>query len=145
VDAEPAEKDGEDARRLLVAGPDANEPRAVPVVLDHGQDRPPAHAPVDLRDADYGLQEAVYALALLRQGHERVEVHFAFLDAPAVVSSVYGAADGEALAARVAGTVRAALDGPYVPRPGDACNGCPALDLYCAGPALDAIHAAPDA
>jgi ATP-dependent exoDNAse (exonuclease V) beta subunit len=114
-------------------------------VVDFKTNRLEGRAPVDLRDADYGLQEAVYALALLRQGYERVEVHFAFLDAPAVVSSLYGAADAAALAARVAGTVRAALDGPYVPRPGDACMGCPALDLYCAGPALDAIHAAPDA
>jgi ATP-dependent exoDNAse (exonuclease V) beta subunit len=114
-------------------------------VVDFKTNRLEGRAPVELRDADYGLQEAVYALALLRQGHDRVEVHFAFLDAPAVVSAVYGAADAAALAERVAGTVRAALHGPYVPHPGDACFGCPALDLYCAGPALDAIHAAPDA
>jgi ATP-dependent exoDNAse (exonuclease V) beta subunit len=114
-------------------------------VVDFKTNRLEGRAPVELRDADYALQEAVYALALLLQGHERVDVHFAFLDAPAVVSSSYGATDAAALSARVAGTVRAALDGPYLPRPGDVCVGCPALDLYCAGPALDAIHAAPDA
>jgi hypothetical protein len=86
----------------------------------------------------------VYALALLEHGHEEVEVHFAFLDADETVMRRFTKAEVDELRERVATAVQAATTGPYAPRPGFVCEDCPVLGLLCAGPDLDALHAAPD-
>ena len=115
------------------------------LVIDYKSNRVTDSTPTEMRDAGYALQEAVYALALLEHGHEEVEVHFAFLDADEAVMRRFTQADAGDLRARVAAAVAASTTGPYVPRPGVVCEDCPVLGLLCAGPDLDALHAAPDA
>ncbi len=114
-------------------------------MIDYKSNRVTDSTPTEMRDAGYALQEAVYALALLEHGHDEVEVHFAFLDADEVVMRRFTQADAGDLRARVAAAVAASTTGPYVPRPGVVCEDCPVLGLLCAGPDLDALHAAPDA
>ena len=72
-------------------------------------------------------------------------MHFAFLDAEEVVTRTFGQSDAADLRTKVAMAVASATTGPYVPRPGVVCEDCPVLGLLCAGPDLDALHAAPDA
>jgi hypothetical protein len=119
---------------------------AAALVVDYKTNRVGGElTPAEIRDEGYALQEAVYALALLEHGHDAVEVHFAFLDADEVVSRRFTQDDAEGLRTRVAMAVASATTGPYVPRPGVVCEDCPVLGLLCAGPDLDALHAAPDA
>ncbi len=101
--------------------------------------------PAEIRDEGYALQEAVYALALLEHGHDAVEVHFAFLDADEVVSAASRRTTRTACGRAWRWPWRRPPPGPYVPRPGVVCEDCPVLGLLCAGPDLDALHAAPDA
>ena len=114
------------------------------LVIDYKSNRVTDSTPTEMRDAGYALQEAVYALALLEHGHDVVEVHFAFLDADEAVMRRFTQADTDDLRARVAAAVAASTSGPYAPRPGIVCQDCPVLGLLCAGPDLDALHAAPD-
>ena len=114
------------------------------LVIDYKSNRVTDSTPAEMRDAGYALQEAVYALALLEHGHDEVEVHFAFLDADEAVMRRFTQADTDDLRARVAAAVAASTSGPYAPRPGIVCEDCPVLGLLCAGPDLDALHAAPD-
>ena len=116
------------------------------VVVDYKTNRVTGElTPAEIRDEGYALQEAVYALALLEHGFEVVEVHFAFLDAEEVVARTFSQDDTADLRTKVAMAVASATTGPYVPRPGVVCEDCPVLGLLCAGPDLDALHAAPDA
>ncbi len=115
------------------------------IVIDYKSNRVTDLTPAEMRDAGYALQEAVYALALLEHGHDGVEVHFAFLDADEAVMRPFSQADADGLRERVAAAVASATNGPYAPRPGYVCEDCPVLGLLCAGPDLDALHAAPDA
>jgi ATP-dependent exoDNAse (exonuclease V) beta subunit len=125
---------------LLATGADQ-----VAMVVDYKTNRITDRTPEQIRDADYALQETVYALALLDAGAPAVAVHFAFLDAGRVVSRTFTAADRDALRATVAAAITATAVGPYVARPGVVCHDCPVLGLLCAGPDLDSLHAAPDA
>ncbi len=113
-------------------------------VIDYKTNRIGEVRPEEIRDADYGLQEAVYALAMLDAGCTVVHVHFAFLDVAEVVTRSFGVGDASPLRERVGAAVAAATAGPYVPRPGDSCRECPVLGLLCAGPDLDGMHAAPE-
>ena len=116
------------------------------VVVDYKTNRPEGRTAEEMRDHGYTLQEAVYALAALRGGARRVEVTFLFLESGEEATRHYGQDDLAALEERVAAAVRAAVDGPYRPRPSEeACRDCPALDLVCAGPALERLHGPPDA
>jgi ATP-dependent exoDNAse (exonuclease V) beta subunit len=90
---------------------------------------------------EYGLQEAVYALALLDAGAPSVAVRYVYLDTGETITTPYTAADADPLRARVTAAVAAAVTGPYRARPGVQCGECPVLGMLCAGPDLaDAWH-----
>ena len=116
-------------------------------VVDYKTNRLDGRTAADVRDASYGLQEAVYALAALRRGAQTVEVSFAFLDGEGSEASRHWTREDLAtLEGRVEAVVRAASDGPYRPRPSpEVCHACPALGLVCAGPDLDRMHGPADA
>ena len=113
-------------------------------VVDYKSNRLDGADPATLRDGQYGLQEAVYALALLERGEPVVDVHFAMLDADVVLTRTYDQGGVDAVRATVGAAVEAARSGPYVPRPGIVCEDCPVLGLLCAGPDLDHLHGPPD-
>ncbi len=126
---------------LLVRGPDGA------LVVDLKTGAVGEDGPAAARDEAYLVQEAVYAAAVLAAGAPAVEVAFAFLAAgpDAVARRRFDAADLPALLAGLEERAEAALAGPWAPRPGRQCRGCPALGALCAGPDLERFHAAPDA
>ena len=89
-------------------------------------------------DEGYRLQRLVYALACFRAGANEVEVVYMFLERPDGVVSTTFTRDGigeleEELSTAIA-RIRA---GDFGPTPSEfACNGCPALEIVCAGPKL---------
>jgi ATP-dependent exoDNAse (exonuclease V) beta subunit len=87
---------------------------------------------------DYRLQRLVYALACLRDGAERVEVVYQFLEQPAaLVSATFTTEDIVTLEAELSAAIARIRVGDFRPRPSEfACSGCPALDVVCAGPRL---------
>jgi ATP-dependent helicase/nuclease subunit A len=115
------------------------------LIVDYKTNRLDGREPEAVRDHDYAMQEAVYALAALEASAPRVTVHFAFLDAPRVVSHSFDRSTLDALRARVGSLVQAVTQGPYPPRPGEVCGDCPIRGMLCAGPDLDPFDAAPDA
>jgi len=94
--------------------------------------------PDEIVEHDYRLQRLVYALACLRAGADEVEVVYHFLERPdAVVSTTYLRLELPALEAELSAAIRRINDGEFTPSPDEfTCNGCPALDLVCAGPNL---------
>jgi hypothetical protein len=92
----------------------------------------------ECRDADYAVQEAVYALAALEAGHEHVTVVYQWVgDDEAATHSAertFGSADRDPLRARLATLVDGAVHGPWEARPSTrVCRDCPALGVVCAG------------
>jgi ATP-dependent exoDNAse (exonuclease V) beta subunit len=87
---------------------------------------------------DYRLQRLVYALACLRDGAERVEVVYQFLEQPAaLVSATFTTEDIVTLEAELSAAIARIRAGDFRPRPSEfACSDCPALDVVCAGPRL---------
>jgi ATP-dependent exoDNAse (exonuclease V) beta subunit len=115
-----------DGRRSLVVDYKSN-------VLD-GAD------PAGVVEEEYELQRLVYALACLRAGAEEVEIAYQFLERPEdVVSRIYFSADEPELAAALSAAIGRIREGEFTPTPSEfACSDCPALDLLCAGPRLNA-------
>ncbi len=83
--------------------------------------------------SEYGLQQAVYALALLDGGAATVTVRYVYLDVGETITTRYGTEDAAALRAQVESAVVGAMNGPYPARPGVQCGECPVLGLLCAG------------
>lgn len=85
-------------------------------------------------DPGYALQQAIYALAGLRGGAERVETAWCHVGHEgAVVAGRYGIEDAEELERRVRG-VRAGLGSapvPVVEKPAPVCSRCPGLRVGC--------------
>ncbi len=110
------------------------------LVVDYKTNALEGRDPDEIVDAEYRAQRAVYALACLRAGAERVEVAYQFLEAPeAVVSASYSAADLELLERELRDTIARIREGDFRPTPSAfACSGCPALNRVCAGPDLGA-------
>jgi ATP-dependent exoDNAse (exonuclease V) beta subunit len=108
------------------------------VVVDYKSNALDELDPAAVVEAEYRLQRLVYALACLRDGAERVEVVYQFLERPDdVVSASFTAGDAEGLEAELAEAIGRIRSGPFRPMPSEfACSDCPALDLVCAGPAL---------
>jgi hypothetical protein len=83
----------------------------------------------------YAGQRAIYALAALRTGAERVEVSYAFLERPGeVVSAQFSAADAPALERGLADQAEGLLAGRFEPtaEPGrDLCATCPGRVALC--------------
>ncbi len=95
-------------------------------------------SPEEIVDGDYRLQRLVYALACFRAGADEVEVVYHFLErVEAVASTTFTRAQVSDLEAELSVGIARIHAGEFRPTPSDfACNGCPALDLVCAGPRL---------
>jgi hypothetical protein len=108
------------------------------VVADYKTNALGEASPADVVEHEYRLQRLVYALACLRAGAEEVEVVYAFLERPSEpVATVFARADAQALEGELSAAIARIRAGDFRPTPGElVCNGCPALDVVCAGPAL---------
>ena len=106
------------------------------------------HSPAEVVDAEYRLQRLVYAIACFRAGVEEVEVVYQFLERPnELVAATFRRDQLAGLEAELSAAIARIQAGQFPPRPSEfACAGCPALDVVCAGPALNsqwhrAMHA----
>jgi ATP-dependent helicase/nuclease subunit A len=108
------------------------------VVLDYKTNLLEEATPEEIVEREYRVQRLVYALACFRAGAEEVEVVYHFLERPdAVVSTTYGRAELAALEAELSEAIARIRAGEFRPTPSEqACAGCPALDIVCAGPRL---------
>jgi ATP-dependent helicase/nuclease subunit A len=107
------------------------------LVLDYKTNQLEDSTPEEVIEADYTLQRLVYAIACFRAGAEEVEVVYHFLERPdAVVSTTFARSELPQLEAELSSAIAQIDAGEFRPNPGDVCNGCPALDLVCAGPRL---------
>lgn len=107
------------------------------LVLDYKTNQLEDSTPEEVIEADYTLQRLVYAIACFRAGAEEVEVVYHFLERPdAVVSTTFARSELPELEAELSSAIAQIDAGEFRPNPGDVCNGCPALDLVCAGPRL---------
>jgi ATP-dependent helicase/nuclease subunit A len=108
------------------------------LVLDYKTNALDGREPSEIIEAEYRLQQIVYALACFRAGAEEVEVVYQFLEAPeAVVSASFGLGDVDGLQHEVGTAITRIREGDFRPTPSPfACSGCPALDRVCAGPRL---------
>ena len=108
------------------------------LVLDYKTNALDGREPSAIVDAEYRLQQTVYALACFRAGAGGVEVVYQFLEAPdAVVSATFGPDEVAGLERELGAAIARIRDGDFHPTPSPfACSGCPALGRVCAGPAL---------
>jgi len=114
------------------------------LVVDYKTNTLDEGTPEEIVDHDYRLQRLVYALACFRAGAEEVEVVYHFLERPdAVVSTTFDLAQLAELEAELGEAIAGINAGEFRPTPDEfICNGCPALDVVCAGPRLRAaVHA----
>ena len=97
------------------------------------------HSPAEVVDAEYRLQRLVYAIACFRAGVEEVEVVYQFLERPdELVAATFRRDELSGLEAELSAVIAQIQSGMFPPRPSEfACAGCPALDVVCAGPALN--------
>ena len=108
------------------------------LVVDYKTNRLEDLTPEEALEDDYALQRLVYALAAFRAGAEEVEVAYVFLERPEdVVRRPFSQTEIPGLEAELSAAVAAIQGGDFRPTPSEfACNGCPALDVVCAGPRL---------
>jgi hypothetical protein len=108
------------------------------LVLDYKTNVLDGHEPAAIVEAEYRLQQIVYALACFRAGADEVEVVYQFLEEPeSVVSAVFGRGEIGSLEREVGAAIARIREGDFHPTPSTfACSGCPALDRVCAGPRL---------
>jgi ATP-dependent helicase/nuclease subunit A len=108
------------------------------LVVDYKTNTLEEGTPAEIVDADYRLQRLVYALACFRAGAREVEVIYHFLERPdAVVSTVFRIDEVVELEAELSAAIARINAGEFRPTPDEfTCNGCPALDVVCAGPRL---------
>ena len=107
------------------------------LVLDYKTNLLEDLSPDEVVEADYTLQRLVYAIACFRAGADEVEVVYHFLERPdAVVERTFERSELPALEAELSDAISLINAGEFRPTPGEVCNGCPALDLVCAGPRL---------
>jgi len=108
------------------------------LVVDYKTNRLEDLSPEEALEDDYALQRLVYALAAFRAGADEVEVAYVFLERPEdVVRRTFARAEIPALEEELSAAIAAIENGEFRPTPSEfACNGCPALDVVCAGPNL---------
>jgi ATP-dependent exoDNAse (exonuclease V) beta subunit len=108
------------------------------LVVDYKTNSLEEGSPEEIVESDYRLQRLVYALACFRAGADQVEVVYHFLERPdAVVSTTFERLELPALEEELSAAIRRIDAGEFTPSPGEfTCNGCPALDVVCAGPKL---------
>jgi ATP-dependent exoDNAse (exonuclease V) beta subunit len=118
---------------VLVRRPDGSM-----LVVDYKTTRLGERSPDELVADEYELQRQAYALALLGAGATSVDVAFAFLERPEMVSrSSYGPEDEPTLRSAVEAAVDRLRHSGFAPRPSPrVCGDCGALDRICAGPRL---------
>jgi hypothetical protein len=108
------------------------------LVVDYKSDRLDGAEPEALVERDYATQRLVYALAALRDGAERVEVAYCFLEAPdRPVSRTYERAEMPALAERLVELARGILDERYEVTAAphrELCADCPGRRALCSHP-----------
>ena len=116
------------------------------LVLDYKTNSLAEGDPEEIVQADYRLQQLVYALACFRAGADEVEVVYHFLERPdAVVSTTFRRDDAPALEAELSEAIARINQGQFRPTPSDFnCAGCPALDRVCAGPRLLSVQIPPE-
>jgi RecB family exonuclease len=108
------------------------------LVVDYKTNRLGEQAAEDVVESAYRTQITTYALAGLRSGAQRVDIAYAFLERPdGVVERSFTAADAEALEGELAQAIADIRAARFRARPGPYCEDCPALNLLCAGPALE--------
>ena len=112
------------------------------LVLDYKTNSLAEGTPEEIVQADYRLQQLVYALACFRAGADEVEVVYHFLERPdAVVSTTFARGDLGALEAELSVAIARIDEGDFRPTPSEfTCAGCPALDRVCAGPRLLSVQ-----
>jgi ATP-dependent helicase/nuclease subunit A len=95
--------------------------------------------PAEVVESEYRLQRLVYAIACFRAGADEVEVVYQFLEQPeAVVTAGFRREELPDLETALSEAIERIQAGSFPPRPSEfACAGCPALDVVCAGPALE--------
>jgi ATP-dependent helicase/nuclease subunit A len=95
-------------------------------------------SPEAIVDEGYRLQRLVYALACFRAGADEVEVVYMFLEQPDAVVTITFTRDRIAeLEEELSAAIAQIQAGEFRPTPSEfACNGCPALEIVCAGPRL---------
>ncbi len=115
------------------------------LVVDYKTNTLGEAAPEEIVEADYRLQRLVYALACFRAGADEVEVAYQFLERPdALVLTTFSRERVPELEAGLSAAIARIQAGEFRPTPSEfACNGCPALDLVCAGPRLRGGGGAP--
>jgi hypothetical protein len=108
------------------------------MIVDFKTNRLGERVAQDVMDTSYAEQVTTYALAALRSGAPAAEIAYAFLeDAEAVAVRRFSAEDAPGLEAELRTAIDAIRAGRFPARPGPHCRECPALDLLCAGPALE--------
>ena len=108
------------------------------LVVDYKTNSLAEGSPEGIVESDYRLQRLVYALACFRAGADAVEVVYHFLErADAVVTTTFARDELPALEEELSAAIRRIDAGEFTPSPDEfTCNGCPALDVVCAGPKL---------
>jgi ATP-dependent exoDNAse (exonuclease V) beta subunit len=111
---------------------------AAALVVDYKSNALEGRDPAEIVEGEYRLQRLVYALACLRDGLERVEVVYQFLERPDdVVSATFSLADVPLLETTLSEAIDRIRTSEFRPTPSAfVCADCPALDLVCAGPRL---------
>ena len=108
------------------------------LIVDYKTNRLGERTAEEVVDASYRTQVTTYALAALRSGAQRVDVAYAFLERPdGVVERSFTAADADGLEGELREAIADIRAARFPARPGPHCVDCPALDLLCAGPALE--------
>jgi ATP-dependent exoDNAse (exonuclease V) beta subunit len=108
------------------------------LVLDYKTNVLGELGPAEVVEDEYRVQRTVYALACLRAGADEVEVVYQFLERPdEIVSASFTRADVAGLEKELSAAIARIRSGVFEPDPGEfTCQGCPALDVVCAGPRL---------
>jgi ATP-dependent exoDNAse (exonuclease V) beta subunit len=105
------------------------------LVVDYKTNRLGDRAPGRVVDDEYAVQRLVYALALLRDGAERVEVVFAFLERPdAPVRATFDARDADGLERELVALSAGIVAGEFAVSPlphRELCFGCPGRGTLC--------------
>jgi hypothetical protein len=108
------------------------------MVVDYKTNSLAEGTPEEIVESDYHLQRLVYALACFRAGADEVEVVYHFLErSDAVVATTFDRSELPGLEEELSAAIRRIDAGEFTPSPDEfTCNGCPALDVVCAGPKL---------
>ena len=116
----------------------ATEAGGAVLVVDYKSDRLGTRQPTEVVETEYGMQRAVYALAVLSSGAPAVEVAYCFLERPEeVVTTTFDSADASRLSHMLQEAAAGVLDGrwPVAASPHRGlCGDCPGRRVLCSHP-----------